>query len=310
MSDLAVWAPILIFLGVTLAMAVALTPRSGTVRARLESYATVPGRAEVPGEASRSLFDRLLLPGLQRLAGTINRAAPDTVAQESAKRLQQAGNPAGLTVGTFLLLKAVLLLVLPGAYGFYLWQHGGAGLLHLGILLGLCYVGYRAPDVWLDMQISARRAAVTRALPDALDLIVTCVAAGLGFEAALARVADRVKGPLSEEIRRTLAEMSMGKRRRDALRALADRSQAPDLVSFVAVVMQADQTGVSIGHVLRVQADALRVRRRQRAQEEGRKAPLKMLFPMIFFILPATFAVILGPAALSLMENFRVFGGR
>lgn len=293
-----------VFVAVTLVTMIILTPKRAAIRARLDGYTSLSGAGDMPDELAKPFFDRLILPGLQRLAAVINRAAPDTIAKETARELQRAGNPANLSVGTFLLIKAALLVALPVTYGVYLLQSNEAGIMQVGVWLVLFYVGFRLPDLWLGTRISERRQAITRTLPDALDLLIICIEAGMAFEGAMSRVAERMVGPLSEEFRRALTEMSMGQRRRDALRDMAERSQTPDLISFVAVVVQADQTGVSIGQVLRVQADALRVRRRLRAKEEGAKAPLKMLFPLIFFILPATFAVLLGPAALTVMDNF------
>jgi tight adherence protein C len=252
----------------------------------------------------KSFSQRVLLPALQTLSRPLARIAPDALIQETAHNLVRAGNPGHLTPMAFLAIKAAVLVLLPGAYATTLIGTSNLGLPQLLVLCLLVLLGLRGPDLWLRRKGEARMAIVNRALPDALDLMVICIEAGLGFDAALGRVADRMQGPLAEEIRRTMAEMSMGKRRREALKAMVARCPAPDLVSFVAVVSQADQTGVSVGNVLRVQADALRVKRRQRAQEEGHKAPLKMLFPLIFFILPATFAVILGPAALSVMDSF------
>jgi tight adherence protein C len=195
---------------------------------------------------------------------------------------------------------------MPLAYGYYLYRAGEPlNPTQIGILMGLFFVGFRLPDWWLDHQIGSRQKEIQRALPDALDLIVICIEAGLSFNAALARVTDQTRGALAEEVRKALHEMSLGKRRQDALRDMATRTGASDLVSFIAAVIQADRTGVSIGQVLRVQADALRVRRRQRAQEEGMQAPLKMLVPLIFFIFPATFVVLIGPALLSILDVLR-----
>ncbi|HLC29435.1 MAG TPA: type II secretion system F family protein [Dehalococcoidia bacterium] len=298
----------LVFFVVTLAIMVLFTPRGASVRARLDGYARTSELGDSGGRPSPSFFQRLLLPVFHRFAAATTSVAPTFAMQQTANNLEKAGYAGRIPPGTFLLLKVALLVALPGVYGFYLWHGGAPGLLQLVIVLALFFVGYRAPDWWLEMQIDERRSAITRALPDALDLMVICIEAGLGFEAALGRVVERTKGPLSEELRRALSEMSMGKRRREALRDMADRCQSRDLGSFIAVVVQADQTGVSIGQVLKVQADALRVRRMQRAKEEGAKAPLKMLIPMIFFILPATFAVIVGPAALRVIDAFAEVG--
>ena len=304
MSLFSLSIPLLVFFMVMLGVIAVLTPHKAAIRARLNAYATSTEAAGFDAQLALPFFDRVILPMLQNLAALLSRVAPETLAQQTAKRLQEAGQPRRLTAGTFFLLKLALAILAPGVYALQLLQGTEVDVVQLGALLALAFVGFKAPDMWLDSTISERRAAIARVLPDALDLIVICIEAGLSFEASLGRVVERNKGPLADEFRRTLSEMSMGKRRRDALRAMADRCQVSELASFVAMVVQADQTGVSIGDVLRVQADALRVRRQQRAQEEGHKAPLKMLFPLIFFILPTTFVVILGPAALSVMDNF------
>jgi tight adherence protein C len=168
----------------------------------------------------------------------------------------------------------------------------------------LALFGNRVPDFWLSTKITARRNAIVKALPDTLDLVVVCVEAGNSLEAGIARVAERLKGPLADELGRMLGEMSLGKLRREALRDLAKRAAVPDLQTFVAAILQADQMGVSIASALRVQADAMRVRRRQRAEEAAAKLPIKMLFPLLLMIFPALLVVILGPAAIYLMGLF------
>lgn len=305
-------APLLVFLAVTLGALALLMPRSLAVRSRLEALTRGPENSQTERHLAKPLFQRAVAPLIQRFGGLLSRFAPQTMVEETARQLVQAGRPANLTPSGFLVLKAVIFLALPGLYGLFLLRAGSVGLPHLIGLGVILLLALRCPDMWLKRKAEGRMVEVNRALPDALDLMVICIEAGLGFDAALGRVADRMKGPLADEIRRTLSEMSMGKRRRDALKTMVTRCPAPDLVSFVAVVSQADQTGVSIGNVLRIQADALRVKRRQRAQEEGHKAPLKMLFPMIFFILPATFGVILGPTVLKVMDSLvpAMSGGR
>jgi tight adherence protein C len=145
---------------------------------------------------------------------------------------------------------------------------------------------------------------IIKQLPDSFDLITTCVEAGLGLDAALARVAEKVEGPFAQELRRTLREISLGKMRREAMRELAERTDVQDLTTFVNAVIQAEQMGSSIGSVLRVQSEQLRVRRRQRAEEAAYKAPIKMLFPLVLCIFPTLFIVILGPAVITIMTQF------
>jgi len=304
--------PLFVFLGISVGVMVLLMPRGLTARGRLEALTRGAEASVTERWLEKPFFHRTILPLIERLGGLLSRFAPQGMLDETARNLSLAGRPANLTPANFLVIKGAMLVALPGSLGFWLLQSKGAvGLVHFVVLGIVLLLALRGPDMWLKRKGEARVAQIQRALPDALDLMIICIEAGLGFDAALGRVADRMKGPLADEFRRSLTEMSMGKRRREALKAMTVRCPAPDLVSFVAVVSQADQTGVSISNVLRVQADALRVKRRQRAQEEGHKAPLKMLFPMIFCILPATFAAILGPAALTLMDNLgRGLGSR
>lgn len=237
---------------------------------------------------------------------TVSRAPlallPSARREVLGQRLAQAGY-SGTAVGRFLGLKVVglglgVILAGPGLLSGHLT--GQVALLGLvGALLG-----WRLPEVWLVRRITTRQRQIVRALPDALDLLVICVEAGYGLEAALAQVARRMRGPLAEEIGRTLQAMALGKRRREALRDLAARTGVADLQSFVVALLQADQLGVSIAPVLRAQAETLRLRRRQRAEEQAAQAAVKMLFPLVLLIFPALLIVILGPAALRLIEFF------
>jgi len=169
-------------------------------------------------------------------------------------------------------------------------------------LLGI--LGFFGPDAWLTRKIDDRRKAMLRALPDLLDLLVISVEAGLGFDSALVRVVSTVPGPLSEEFFRMLQETRVGVSRREAMRHLTERTDVNELRSFLLAMMQAEAFGVSIAQVLRVQADEMRVKRRQRAQEKAFAAPVKLVFPLVFCIFPALFIVLLGPAAISIYETF------
>jgi tight adherence protein C len=160
------------------------------------------------------------------------------------------------------------------------------------------------PVMWLGRRIAARKKAITKALPDALDLLCISVEAGLAFDLALQRVADKWDDELSREFRRVLKDMQLGRSRREALKDLADRTGVDDVQTFTAAVIQADQLGVSMSKILRIQSDQMRVRRRQRAEELAQQAPIKMLFPMVFLIFPALFVVILGPAVPRIFSSF------
>jgi tight adherence protein C len=169
-----------------------------------------------------------------------------------------------------------------------------------GLGLGIGYIG---PEFWLGRRVKARQKAIIRMIPDSLDLLTISVRAGLGFDAALAKVVEKVKGPLSDEFRRALAEVRVGKTRRDALRDIIPRTEVPALTSFIGAIIQAEQLGVAISKVLQVQSEQLRIERRQRAEEAAAKAPIKMLFPLVGCIFPSLFVVILGPALILIMQT-------
>jgi tight adherence protein C len=160
-----------------------------------------------------------------------------------------------------------------------------------------------APGLWLKGRLGARQKLVLKTLPDALDLVTTCVEAGLGLDGALARVAEKSSGPLADELTRMLREVAMGKLRREALTETADRIGVDELTSFVNAIIQAEQLGVGIAQVLRVQSDQMRTRRRQRAEKTAHEAPIKMIFPLVLFIFPAFMLVILGPAVLRIATS-------
>ena len=213
-----------------------------------------------------------------------------------------AGSPPGYEVDRFLILKvlgfASIILWIPLAVAF-LSDNTLFAILLVGFAWGVCFFG---PDILLDGRITRRREEIERRLPDTLDLLVISVEAGLGFEQALERTATAVPGPLSEESRRMLQETRMGASRADALRALDERTQVDDLRTFILAMLQADAFGVSIARILRSQADEIRIRRRQHAQEQSQKAPIKMLFPLAVCIFPAVFVIVLLPAVIQIFK--------
>ena len=166
--------------------------------------------------------------------------------------------------------------------------------------------GYTAPEFWLGGRVKKRQKAILLMIPDALDLLTISVRAGLGFDAALGKVTEKLQGPLSDEFRRALAEVRVGKARRDALRDIVARTEVTPLTNFIGAIIQAEQLGVSISKVLQVQSEQLRIERRQRAEEQAAKAPIKMLFPLVGCIFPSLFIVILGPAMILIVLNLKV----
>jgi tight adherence protein C len=254
-------------------------------------------------DADVPFADRVLRPAMGRLTRFGRRIAPSGQTERIELRLAQAGNPAGWDADRIIAFKvlgllggAVLGLVLAVLFGRAL-----AGTVLLTVAIAL--VGFYGPNIALNNQAQRRRDAMRKALPDSLDLLTISVEAGLAFDAALAQVARNTEGPLADEFARVLQEMQIGTGRMDALRALGERSPLPELRGFVTAMVQADAFGIPIANVLRVQAAEMRVKRRQAAEEKAQKVPVKILFPLIVCILPALFGVILGPAALTIMDT-------
>ncbi len=261
-----------------------------------------PRPQRIERELSGSLGKRLLLPGFQRLGRLFGRLTPAGVLGDLQRQLAIAGNPLGLGAREFYGLR--LLFSLLGLWlGFTLLRRGFTQINLIYALLAYIICNY-LPKSWLKRRVRARQDKVRRGLPDALDMLSVCAEAGLGFDQSLQRVSEYWKTPLGAELGRVVADMEMGSSRAQALRSLADRLDVSELSSFVAVILQSDQLGMSIADTLRAQAVQMREERRFRAQEQARKIPLKMLFPMMFFILPALFVVILGPAVPAIMDFF------
>jgi tight adherence protein C len=219
------------------------------------------------------------------------------------RKLIIAGEP--MTMNGFLTMVVVASVASTG-FGFVLVfaMGSGIGLVQIGIMGALALVGFYMPFNIVSSRARQRQNAIIKSLPDAFDLITTCVEAGLGLDAALSRVAEKVEGPFAFELSRSLRDIALGKQRREALKELGERTQVPDLMQFTNAVIQAETMGSSVGTVLRVQSDQLRVRRRQRAEEQAYKAPVKMLFPLVLCIFPTLFIVILGPAIITIMQGF------
>jgi tight adherence protein C len=251
------------------------------------------------------VYERLLAPvmvGFARYGGRLN--PPDYV-ERIRMRHVQAGISAAEKVERFLAVRVLGFVFIPFWLGFtfVLNPLGLGGLLQWGFAILGGVVGAIGPTSRLNAKVSARQKAVQRALPDVLDLLVISVEAGLGFEQAVDRVISNVPGELADEFARVLGETQAGSSRADALRGMQERVDTPDIRSFVLAMIQADTFGVSIGRVLRAQADEIRIKRRQLAQEKAQKAPVKMMIPMVLCIFPALFVVVLGPAMINISQN-------
>ncbi|MCL6547785.1 MAG: type II secretion system F family protein [Alicyclobacillus sp.] len=219
-------------------------------------------------------------------------------------KLARAGFPMGLSVSEWLGLRVALALA--GAVAGLSTFAGAAAdpVAGLAGLAGFCLLGWVGPDVWLTRRVRDRQRELLKQLPSVLDLLTVSVEAGLGFDQALARVADKAAGPLAEELERVLREMGLGSSRTDALQRMADRVGVDAVKSLVSSLIQADRLGVGLARVLRVQAAEVRRQRRMDAEERAMKAPVKMLFPLVAFVFPALFIVIMGPAVLRVMQWF------
>ena len=255
-------------------------------------------------ELEGSALDRMLLPSAKRLGKGLVRLTPFDLNARINEQLVLAGNPPGWDAERVVALKIV------GAVGGAVLSAFLIAFLPIPFVLKVVFVvlltliGYLLPSVQMRAMASGRQRKIQKALPDVMDLLTISVEAGLGFDAALAQVTHNVPGPLSEEMSRLLQEVQIGVSRPDAFRHLGDRTDVPELQSFVLSMIQADLFGVSIANVLRAQSRELRQKRRQRAEEIAQKIPVKLLFPMIFLVLPALFVVILGPGAIKIYQQF------
>ena len=222
------------------------------------------------------------------------RALPAITLEGLSTKLMLAGYPGNLSAAEFVALRYSLMLLLPGIM-FVVILFSGYSLLHAGMLIFFSgFLGYFIPDLFLKIKRTSRQEEIRRQLPDVLDLLTVSVEAGLGFDAAVSKVVEKMDGALPRELGRLLQEIKMGKPRRESLKDLRDRIAVEDVSNFISAVLQADHLGVGIGNVLRLQASDSREKRRQEAQEKAQKAPVKMVLPLVLFIFPAIFIVLLG----------------
>lgn len=273
------------------------------VQARLTQLGSMQARTLEELELQQPFFERSIRPLAMKLSGVGQRFTSSKKQGRTDQRLAMAGNPADLRTVDFLGLKVVV----AGIVGVVMVLVIGlvAGDFAFGILVGIVgsVIGFFGPDFWLSRRIKKRQKKILMAIPDALDLLTISVKAGLGFDAALGKVVEKTKSPVADEFLRALAEIRVGKARREALRDIVTRTQVPALTNFIGAIIQAEQLGVSISKVLQVQSEQLRIERRQRAEEQAAKAPIKMLFPLVGCIFPSMFIVILGPAIILIAGN-------
>lgn len=278
--------------------------QSGDIQNRLEEYASRSGAPltleEI--ELSQPFSQRIMRPFLINLSRGVSRLSPSKSRANAEHKLELAGKPynwgatefLGLRVFIALLLGVLIFLAVTISRGF-----------SIGLLAAVpaALIGFLVPLLWLRSKIQSRQTEIVKTLPDALDLLTITVEAGMGFDGAIQKVAEKWENELSKGFSKVTQEMQLGIQRREALKNMDNSMGVTDVTTFVAAIIQAEQLGVSIAKILRVQSEQMRVKRRQRAEEMANKAPIKMLFPMVFLIFPALFIILLGPAALIIMET-------
>ncbi|TYQ12974.1 UNVERIFIED_CONTAM: tight adherence protein C [Acetivibrio alkalicellulosi] len=270
---------------------------------RLEKISTQDNNG-VDGELNQPLFVRIIRPMLDDISKIIIKVTPKEIISTFEKKVIMAGNPFNLSVKDWVNLQVMIIIGLPfvssllGAYlGFDVRS------ITFIVIIELC-LGLLFPNMVLGKKSKERQKSISNALPDVLDLLTVSVEAGLGFDGALAKVIDKMPGPIAIEFDNVLNEMKVGKQKKDALRDMSDRVCIQDMTTFIGSIIQADQLGVSIGNVLRLQSEQIREKRRQRAKEKAMKAPVKMLIPMVVFIFPTIFSVLIGPVLLNVIDTF------
>jgi tight adherence protein C len=295
-------AAVLVFIGLR-------NPRSyddSELQARLDEFNQKGETIDLEKiELSLPFTERIIFPVARKLGEIAVRFTPQNALQSTARNLELAGNPGKLDPTMFLALQFIVAVLFGGI--LILVFSIGKGSFPIGqrllFTVGGFAIGFYFPQLWLRSQIGRRQKAIRKAMPDALDLLTICVEAGLGFDAAMAKVSEKWESELSLAFSRVIQEIQLGKVRREAMRDMADRIGLTEMTSFVAAVIQSEQLGVSMAKVLRIQSDQMRIRRRQLAEEEAHKAPIKMLIPMAMLIFPSLMITLMAPAALRLMRS-------
>lgn len=275
------------------------------LRARLAEYiqrGDVASLEEI--ELSQPFSERVLVPLINRIGEFSARFTPQKAIQDTARKLELAGNPWPIDAATLLAIRFILGVVLGGLAilafaGSTSWSSTDKAMLIGGAMIG----GFYLPHIMLTTKITRRQKEVRNAMPDALDLLTICVEAGLGFDAAMSKVSEKWETELSLAFARVIREVQLGKVRREALKDMSDRLGIAELTSFVAAIIQSEQLGVSMAKVLRIQSDQMRLKRRQRAEEEAHKAPIKMIIPLALLVFPSIMIIILTPAVIQIMGS-------
>lgn len=312
-----VWVGVFVILIVSISLiVVGMRDRAeeSPLEARLADYAARGEEVTLEEiELSQPLTERVLVPFARAIGEFAERFTPQNAFEKTRHKLKLAGNPRGLDPTVFWASRFIAAFVIGGlllvvfTVGSMSWSWGRK-LLMLSVF---SLIGFFMPQLLLQSRINSRQDEIRKAMPDALDLLTICVQAGLGFDAAMSKVAEKWDDELAEEFDIVLREIRLGKVRREALRNMADRIGISEMTSFVAAIIQSEQLGVSMAKVLRIQSDQMRTRRRQIAEEKAQQAPVKMLFPMALLIFPSLLIILLGPAGLQLKNSALagMFGG-
>ncbi|HEX3298208.1 MAG TPA: type II secretion system F family protein [Nocardioides sp.] len=259
---------------------------------------------ELIKEYDESFADRIMSPLQQRASKIARRFSGSDAPERIRKRLDVAGNPASWTVERVQAGKVIGAIVLFLTSVAFTAVLGTSLTVRIVVVAGATAVGWLGPNLYLYQKVYDRSKRMQRDLPDAIDLMTISVESGLAFDAAVQQVARNTEGPLADEFSRVLREMQIGQGRADALRGLAERTEVDDVKSFVTAMVQADSFGIPIANVLRIQSSEIRMKRRQRAEEQAQKVPVKITVPLIFCILPCLFIAVMGPAVIHIMDSF------
>ena len=285
-------------------LVIAFGQGNGIIKLRLRALDRVgQNRSDIDEELTRPFAQRVLAPLSGSMAASLARITPKAIRRMVEDKLAMGGGFGRLSTDGFLLVWGMLALSFLVITAFLLALAGAAPNIVAGCALLAFVFGSAIPIVLLNRRIAERKRNIQKDLPDVLDLMTVSVEAGLGFDGALAKLTEKMKGALVEEFSRVLQELRVGVTRREALHAMGARCDVPDLSVFTSSLVQADQLGVSIGNVLRVQSAAMRQKRRQRAEEQAMKAPIKMLVPLVLLIFPTIFVILLGPAVIQVMDS-------
>jgi len=315
--EIIVGIAVIFILGAIALVIIGMRETSGDdpLQSRLAEYAARGETATLEEiELSQPLSERVVLPLARKFGEVALRFTPQNALLSTQKKIELAGNPRGLEPTVFWTIRFITAVLVGGFMAFLMtigldqWRWGTKIL----VIFGFMILGFYMPELFLVSKIQRRQKDIRKAMPDALDLLTICVEAGLGFDGAMQKVYEKWDNELSLGLGRVLREIQLGKLRREALRDMADRMGVPEMTSFVAAVIQSEQLGVSMAKVLRIQADQMRIKRRQLAEEEAHKAPIKMLIPMALLIFPSICIVLMTPAILMLLRSALktlLFGG-